>query len=298
MDSLLNLGVIGFSPGNGHPVSFSSIINGFDEAIIRDLDFPSIARYLCDADPSYIGSISMRVNHIWCDELRLARKIASAAFIKNVHESYKTFPLHKIDGVLILMDECPQRSQIIEYMVSHGIKVFVDKPLFSRLDESEKYKELLSEGAVMSCSCLRYDPQFDDIRYNHTRGGAPDHVTAIITGDLNKYLAHALEPVVSVLGAVPLNQIENVNIHRLEGLRLLTPNTAIDILCVKSKIPLFKYDFFWDENYKSVQIKDNFLAFYHGIKAIEAFFRGSEPIIDVDETRMICDTNSRLSEGL
>ena len=77
----------------------------------------------------------------------------------------------------------------------------------------------------------------------------------------------------------------------LDGLQIQTSNTEIEILCLDSKIPLFKYDFFWDQEINSVQIKSNFLAFFHGIKAIENFFSDSIQVIDVNETTMICETN-------
>ena len=56
-------------------------------------------------------------------------------------------------------------------------------------------------------------------------------------------------------------------------------------------MPLFKYDFYWDEDVKSVQIKTNFMAFYNGVKAIEEFITSSAPVINVDETITICETN-------
>lgn len=291
MDNLLNLGVVGYSEGNGHPISFSSIINGFDDVLIDELNFPSIAQYLRDANQSYIGSVPMKVNHIWCGDKKLAEKIANATFIEQVHDSYTTFPFSELDGVLILMDDCLQRTVIIELMVENNVKIFVDKPLYSNSEMSEKYNLLLKDGRIMSCSCLRYDPQFDNVREAFLKQGAPVFTRSIITGDIRKYLPHALEPIISICGPLEVEKLENVSRMGLDGLRLKTSQTEIGILCLDSNIPLFKYDFYWDSHVESVQIKSNFLAFYHGIKAIEKFICKSVPVIEVNETKMICDTN-------
>ena len=161
---MLNIGLIGYSEGNGHPISFSSIINGFDDALIDELNFPPIAQYLREANQDYIGSVLMKVNHVWCEDRNLAKKIADATLIEQVHDSYTSFPFSELDGVLILMDECQQRTTIVEHMIENNVRIFVDKPLYSTAEMSENYRRLLKEGSVMSCSCFRYDPQFDDVR--------------------------------------------------------------------------------------------------------------------------------------
>ena len=49
-------------------------------------------------------------------------------------------------------------------MVENDVKIFVDKPLYSTSEMSEKYKLLLKGWPHNeSCSCFGYDPQFDDV---------------------------------------------------------------------------------------------------------------------------------------
>ena len=42
----LRLGILGLSPGNGHPFSFSAIVNGYDDAAFADFFLPRFADIL------------------------------------------------------------------------------------------------------------------------------------------------------------------------------------------------------------------------------------------------------------
>ena len=42
----LRLGLIGLSPGNGHPYSWAAICNGYDPDALGDCGFPAIGTYL------------------------------------------------------------------------------------------------------------------------------------------------------------------------------------------------------------------------------------------------------------
>ena len=44
----LKIGIIGSSPGNGHPYSWSAIINGYDEKHMKMCPFPVIPKYLAN----------------------------------------------------------------------------------------------------------------------------------------------------------------------------------------------------------------------------------------------------------
>ena len=47
MNNMLEIGIIGMSPGNAHPYSWSSIINGaFDAGEINSIGYPAVANYL------------------------------------------------------------------------------------------------------------------------------------------------------------------------------------------------------------------------------------------------------------
>ena len=42
----IKIGIIGMSHGNGHPYSWSAIVNGYDHEYMKDCPFPVIQDYL------------------------------------------------------------------------------------------------------------------------------------------------------------------------------------------------------------------------------------------------------------
>jgi len=64
----LRLGVIGLSPGNGHPYSWSAIFNGYNLQAMEECGFPVIPRYLEKQNFPDDGIQSAKVTHIWTQD--------------------------------------------------------------------------------------------------------------------------------------------------------------------------------------------------------------------------------------
>ena len=43
---MINIGIIGLNEGNGHPISFSCIINGYDDAELKKVGWDVIYKYI------------------------------------------------------------------------------------------------------------------------------------------------------------------------------------------------------------------------------------------------------------
>ncbi len=56
----VRVGIIGMSEGNGHPFSFSAIINGYDDAGLAVSGWPGIHAYVRRRDPSEFGIDGLR----------------------------------------------------------------------------------------------------------------------------------------------------------------------------------------------------------------------------------------------
>ena len=54
MTKKYSFGIIGISPGNGHPYSWAAIFNGCDRERMAKCPFPVIAEYLGKQDPDTI----------------------------------------------------------------------------------------------------------------------------------------------------------------------------------------------------------------------------------------------------
>ena len=87
-DKELRLGIIGMSPGNAHPYSWSSIINGqFDGDEINRIGYPGVKDYL-NKYKDDLGINGAEVTHVWAQDPEIAKSIAFSSGIPNIVEQY------------------------------------------------------------------------------------------------------------------------------------------------------------------------------------------------------------------
>src|ERR1035437_2102694 len=81
----IRLAMLGMVDGNGHPYSWSAIINGgFDKTAMAQCPFPTIPDYLSAAPPGALGIPGAKVTHIWCKAPAPPRHVAAASLIPHV----------------------------------------------------------------------------------------------------------------------------------------------------------------------------------------------------------------------
>ena len=97
---MLKLGIIGLSEGNGHPYSWSAIINGdYDEKFMADCGFPVIPAYLA-ANSDTLGIDDAKVTHIWTQDRKVSEHCAAAGKIDTVVDEM-TDMIGQVDAVLL-----------------------------------------------------------------------------------------------------------------------------------------------------------------------------------------------------
>lgn len=294
---MLKCGVLGFSEGNGHPISFSSIINGFNENPLRQLGFDAITEYLTAADENLVGIEDLEVSHIWCDDPSVAASIADAANIRNVAQDISCLSSSELDLLFFLFDESDHRLRILETCVNATrAKIYVDKPLYSDAKQRDIVLPLLFERRLISCSFLRFDPGVLEAAHIVSKRGPPEFARAIITGDPRKYLTHAIEPMVAACGITRVQEISCTKTTQGECISMSTPAGHLEVQCIRSAIPMFKYDFFWGQDLHSVQVANNLMAFRNGLLSVKQFLEGCWPI-SPDETKFICDLQMEIMES-
>ena len=90
---MLRLAMLGMVEGNGHPYSWSAIINGrYDRVSMEECGYPVIPQYLGAQNPKALGIEGARVTHVWCEEGERALHVARACFIENVVERSLVIP--------------------------------------------------------------------------------------------------------------------------------------------------------------------------------------------------------------
>jgi hypothetical protein len=72
---MIKIAILGRSEGNGHPYSWSAIINGeYNEELMRSCPFPVIYQYLSAQPKGNLGIEGARVTHIWAQDRQEARR--------------------------------------------------------------------------------------------------------------------------------------------------------------------------------------------------------------------------------
>ncbi|MFA6929569.1 MAG: oxidoreductase [Lentisphaeria bacterium] len=153
----IRLGVIGMTPGNGHPYSWSAIINGFDgELMNRDCLEDGFRIYLNKVDSKMLGLPGVRVTHIACEGIERASHIAAISHIPQVCSSPLEL-LGQVDAVLLATDLADEQQRRAEPFVAAGMPIFIDKPLCGSMQALRYFSRQVQRGApLLSSSSMRY----------------------------------------------------------------------------------------------------------------------------------------------
>lgn len=194
MSKALRLGIMGMSPGNGHPYSWSAIFNGYDATAMETCGFPVIPRYLEQQRFPDDCIDNARVTHVWTHDPDLSRQIAKAACIDSVCDHPDDL-IGQVDAVLLARDDAETHLQYATPFLKAGLPIYVDKPLALSLDEAKALINLqIYPGQLFSCSALRYAPELQLDAGQRARIGEIRCVAATVPKDWDKYAVHVIEP--------------------------------------------------------------------------------------------------------
>lgn len=206
----LRLAILGMVEENGHPLSWSAIINGhYDDAIIRAAGYPTISDYLAAQPPGAIGLTGVRVTHVWCDRPEDAVAVAKSAQIEHV-VSRPTDVIGHVDAVVIPTDKGEEHLERARPFVEVGLPVFIDKPLTIRRDHLRQFRAWHEAGKLIySSSAMRYAFEFRELRNRLAEVGEPRLIVATCAKSWERYGIHALEAVYGLLPAVGWRDVWN-----------------------------------------------------------------------------------------
>jgi hypothetical protein len=294
------LGIIGLSPQNGHPYSFSAIINGFNETAMQDSGWIGILRYLKKADPSEVGFKDAKITHVWTQDPNLSRSVSKACLISNIATDFREMA-KDVDGVIIARDDYETHLEMARPFLEKGIPVFVDKPLTLKDSEMHFYEPFLEKGLLMSCSGLRYATELDAIRENPEKLiGKLQGVSCGVINRWGKYGIHMLD---AILGIYPnLNPSRMVR-HPSQGDAITIETTdgeTLSIFCLGGDAPVFSMNFYGSEGMFSANISNNFGAFRRTMRHFVNQVKSGNPSIPPELTQLsmkIMTTGANLEQG-
>lgn len=198
----IRLGVIGLSPGNGHPFSWSAIINGYDPPEMEECGFPVIARYLekqAWPDDCITGA---QVTHVWTQDPDLSRKISRAALVMNVVSAPEEM-IGQVDAVLLARDDAENHFHLARPFLEHGLPIYIDKPAATSLrDLDALYAVAQGERQIFTCSALRFADELFLTEQERTELGEICRIVATSPNSWTKYSPHVIDPVLAQFPAL------------------------------------------------------------------------------------------------
>jgi predicted dehydrogenase len=189
-----SLGIIGLSEGNGHPFSYSSIINGYSPEGLQDSGWPGIYEYVRRRHASEFGIEGWTITHAWTQYPESTKKLCAACRIPNSLADYRDM-LGEVDGVIIARDDFENHFEMSRAFLEHGLPVFIDKPLSVEVPELREFKPYLERGQLMSCSGMRFSRELDEPRADLSAYGKIKLIRGAIVLSWEKYGVHLLEAV-------------------------------------------------------------------------------------------------------
>src|SRR3989339_1535457 len=125
---MLKIGIIGLSEGNGHPYSWSAIINGdYDEKEMDNCGYVGIPIYL-RANHEMLGVEGAKVTHVWTQDHKISEHIAKASLIDNVVDQLEDM-IGRVDAILLTRDDPENHVKMAKPFIDASIPIFIDKPL-------------------------------------------------------------------------------------------------------------------------------------------------------------------------
>jgi predicted dehydrogenase len=196
----IRLAMLGMVDGNGHPFSWSAIINGrYDADAMRDCGFPVIPQYLGAQPPEALGIPGAQVTHVWCDDPSDAHRIARATYIPHVVDHPEDV-IGQVDAVIIPTDRGWEHVDRARPFIEAGLPLFIDKPLVDNQQDLLQFIAWREAGRpFLSTSAMRYSREFGEVRRRLAEVGQPRLITITMCKSWERYGIHALESVYPLL---------------------------------------------------------------------------------------------------
>lgn len=274
----VKLGVIGISDGNGHPFSFSAIINGYDAEGMKNSGWEVIYRYLLTRDSSEFGLGNVQVTHAWTQDPEQTRRLVRASRIANPVTDLDDM-LDAVDGVIIARDDHETHYPFAKSFLERGKFVFIDKPLSLNIAELQFFRPYLQSGRLMSCAAARYARELDGIRDDIGTFGDMKLIRGTVVNSLEKYGVHMLDGIFGVTGF----QVERVLCSEAKHTSMMIRNTDDSLIYIDalgSSAKTLQFDFWSDKKRFHAEANDNFSMFRRMLADFVKMIETGKPPID------------------
>lgn len=276
----LRLGIIGISKGNGHPYSWSAIMNGYNREYMKDCPFCTIPQYLFSKNYPEDFIYGAKVTHIWTQDQKVSKHIAQSCNIEIILTNYEDM-IGKVDAILLARDDAENHYSMSKPFIEAGMPVFIDKPIAYNIDDLSKLYNLEQfEGQIFTCSALAYSKEFQISQKDLSKLGKINKIKAYAPNNWKNYIIHVVEPVLKMFP-------DRKNILSFKKLMLNDSVTAYSIIW-ESGIDTefhsmgyndvdFKVVLIGDDQTKEIILLDRFYAFRQALSEFIGIVKKEKP---------------------
>jgi hypothetical protein len=299
----LKLGIIGMSPGNGHPYSWSAIFNGYDTEYMQNCPFPVIPEYLSKQKFPQDTIKNASVTHIWTQDIKISQHIAKASKIENIVKNYKDL-IGAVDAILLARDDYQTHYKFSKPFIEAGLPIYIDKPIAITKADAEKIFSLEKhKNQIFTCSALSYAKEFELSATELADLGTIKYVDACIAKDWEKYGIHIIEPTLTILNKYKIltlkDKIKHSKISSNKNQKIVTFTWGSGLITtfktlgqLKSPIKIYLYG---DKGCKELEFKDSFYAFKKALQTFVNIIHGKE---DAPDKKFILKIIDVIEKGL
>ena len=264
----IKLGIIGFSVGNGHPYSFSAIINGYNSRLMRDCGFPVIPKYLAKQEWPRVQIKGAQMTHIWTQDKKISKKIARAALIPNISQKI-TELIDNVDAVILARDDAVNNHKHADYCLKSGKPIFIDKPIAYNVKSLKKlYDAQKFEGQITTGTAFRFAKEFKLSKKISKEIGKIHTIVAISPKSWSNYSVHIIEPVIKMLNKKDFPILyKKLHGNKNGGGLSIKWNSNINthLICTGDSNANFVINVFGTKSNKTLILKDTFTAFRYNL---------------------------------
>ena len=281
-----SLGIIGESEGNGHPWSWSAIINSFDSEKMQDCPYKAIPLYLSKQNFPEASIGGAKISHIWTQDKANSKKIAQTCFIDRVCDDPSEM-IGSISGLLLARDDAEHHLNLASPFLEAGIPVYIDKPLaYSKSKALDLIGLQQWDGQIFSCSALKFAREMHASSQDLKEIGEIKHFEVEVPKSWHRYIIHGLEPALdAVANTASISSYSNISNSAFNGLNIdFTDKRTATLRAFKNSHSPILYRLFGDLGFREYQFYDAFSAFK---KTLEVFLnqaRTRKPLLKLDRS--------------
>lgn len=277
-----SIGIIGLSEGNGHPFSYSSIINGYSPEGLANSGWTGIYEYVRRRHASEFGLNGWAVTHAWTQDPGSTERLCAACRIPSGVKDYRDF-LGKVDAVIIARDDSEVHLEIAKPFLEAGLPMFIDKPLSVEVADLQFFKPYLESGQLMSCSGMRYARELDEPRADLAAYGDLKLIRGAIVLSWEKYGVHLLDAALGVTPAHPIS-VRMLRSGHDTAVIELDDGVLFQIDALGDSARSFRIEFFGTKRIGAFDITDNFSMFRRMLWEFTESIRNGKPALPPERT--------------